>query len=109
MFSSIRFVLLVGLLMLAIAPPALRAEQPAKYEPNWKSLDCGMGMSYGYNRNEPLSNYRSEKELIWMLVDLVSRGGNLLLDVGPRPTDVSPRLCRIACSRWAAGSRSTVK
>ena len=43
----------------------------------------GMGYSYGYNRNEPLSNYRTPKELIWMFADLVARGGNLLLNVGP--------------------------
>lgn len=43
----------------------------------------GMGQSYGYNRNEPLANYMSGKELVWVLVDLVSRGGNLLLNVGP--------------------------
>jgi len=43
----------------------------------------GIGYSYGYNRNEPLSNYKDSRELILMLVDLVSRGGNLLLDVGP--------------------------
>jgi alpha-L-fucosidase len=42
-----------------------------------------MGFSYGYNRNEPLGNYRSGRELIWMLADLVARGGNLLLNVGP--------------------------
>lgn len=43
----------------------------------------GMGFSYGYNRNEPLSNYRTPRELIWMFADLVARGGNLLLNVGP--------------------------
>ncbi len=43
----------------------------------------GIGFSYGYNRNEPLSNYRTGQELVWMLADLVARGGNLLLDVGP--------------------------
>jgi alpha-L-fucosidase len=43
----------------------------------------GMGFSYGYNRNEPLSNYRTGKELIWMFADLVARGGNLLLNIGP--------------------------
>jgi alpha-L-fucosidase len=43
----------------------------------------GMGFSYGYNRNEPLSNYRTGKELVWMLADLVARGGNLLLNIGP--------------------------
>jgi len=43
----------------------------------------GIGYSFGYNRNEPLSNYRTTGELVLMLTDLVSRGGNLLLDVGP--------------------------
>ncbi len=43
----------------------------------------GMGFSYGYNRAERLEHYHSSRELILMLVDLVSRGGNLLLDIGP--------------------------
>jgi alpha-L-fucosidase len=43
----------------------------------------GMGYSYGYNRAERVQHYRSGRELVLMLVDLVSRGGNLLLDIGP--------------------------
>jgi alpha-L-fucosidase len=43
----------------------------------------GMGFSYGYNRAEQVNHYRSDREMILMLVDLVSRGGNLLLDIGP--------------------------
>jgi alpha-L-fucosidase len=43
----------------------------------------GMGYSYGYNRAERISDYRTGRELVLMLVDLVSRGGNLLLDIGP--------------------------
>ena len=43
----------------------------------------GMGHSYGYNRNEDLGQYRTGREFVLMLIDLVSRGGNLLLNVGP--------------------------
>ncbi len=43
----------------------------------------GMGYSYGYNRAENIEDYRSAQELILMLADLVSRGGNLCLDIGP--------------------------
>ena len=43
----------------------------------------GMGYSYGFNRAENIDDYRTARELIIMLCDLVSRGGNLLLNIGP--------------------------
>lgn len=43
----------------------------------------GIGHSYGYNRSEQLDDYKSSDDLILMLCDIVSRGGNLLLDIGP--------------------------
>ncbi len=43
----------------------------------------GIGGSFGYNRNERLSNYSTPQQLVHMLVTIVSRGGNLLLDIGP--------------------------
>jgi alpha-L-fucosidase len=43
----------------------------------------GIGYSYGYNRAERAGDYRTGRELVLMLVDIVSRGGNLLLGIGP--------------------------
>ena len=63
----------------------------------------GMGFSYGYNRAETVKDYRTERELILMLVDLVSRGGNLLLDIGPTADGRIPELMEerlLQIGRW---------
>ena len=65
----------------------------------------GMGYSYGYNRNEPLSNYRTPKELIWMFADLVARGGNLLLNVGPTADGRIPEVMQDRLREMGSGSR----
>ena len=43
----------------------------------------GIGGSFGWNRFEKPEDYLSSKELIHMLIDLVSRGSNFLLNIGP--------------------------
>lgn len=50
----------------------------------------GMGVSYGYNRAEDLNVYHTGRDLIFILVDTVSRGGNLLLDIGPKSDGTIP-------------------
>jgi alpha-L-fucosidase len=56
--------------------------EPESLTDAWE--ECrGIGESFGFNRNETLAEYSSSQELILMLVDVVSNGGNLLLNVGP--------------------------
>lgn len=43
----------------------------------------GIGQSYGYNRMETVNDYKKTEDLVLLLVDIVARGGNLLLDIGP--------------------------
>lgn len=44
----------------------------------------GFGNSYGYNRNEHPDNILSPKQVIEMLIDCVSRNGNIEFNIGPK-------------------------
>lgn len=48
----------------------------------WEEIR-GIGFSFGYNKNEDSWDYASARTLIYLLLNVVSNGGNLLLDIGP--------------------------
>jgi alpha-L-fucosidase len=50
----------------------------------------GIGRSFGYNALETEADYLSADDLIWMFIDIVARGGNLLLNVGPKADGTIP-------------------
>ncbi|MCD6552352.1 alpha-L-fucosidase [Thermotoga sp.] len=52
----------------------------------------GIGLSFGYNRNEGPEHMLSTEQLVYTLVDVVSKGGNLLLNVGPKADGTIPEL-----------------
>ena len=62
-------------------------------EKKWEATR-GIGHSFGYNQNEGPEDYLSVEELVRSFVDIVSKNGNLLLDVGPMADGTIPQLQR---------------
>lgn len=52
------------------------------HQKKWEACR-GLGTSFGYNKNEPDEYLLSSEELIHSFVDIVSKNGNLLINVGP--------------------------
>ncbi len=53
-------------------------------EKKWESCR-GLGFSFGYNQVEGPEHVLTTTKLVRLLVDIVSKNGNLLLNIGPRP------------------------
>jgi alpha-L-fucosidase len=65
----------------------------------------GMGQSYGFNRAENLADYSTSAQLVHQLIDIVSRGGNLLLNIGPAADGTIPVLMQerlVDIGQWLA-------
>ncbi|MFO8002339.1 MAG: alpha-L-fucosidase [Marinilabilia sp.] len=57
-------------------------------ENDYWELCLTMNNSWGYQHND--HNYKSPYQLLWTFVDCISKGGNLLLDVGPMEDGTIP-------------------
>jgi alpha-L-fucosidase len=49
----------------------------------------GMDHSFGYNRASGPEDFLAREDLLWSFADVVAKGGNLLLNVGPRGEDAT--------------------
>lgn len=59
---------------------------PTIQSKKWESTR-GMSHSFGFNRNDGEADYATPEQLLSDFIDGASKGGNLLLNVGPRGTD----------------------
>ena len=60
----------------------------------------GMDRSFGYNSCSRSEDFVTHDELLWQLTDVVAKGGNLLLNVGPRGLDAQIPDEQLERLRW---------
>ncbi len=58
----------------------------------WETCDSLDPTSWGYNRNLPAWRYMTPNQLVDYLVDVVSKNGNLLINIGPRADGTIPEV-----------------
>jgi alpha-L-fucosidase len=77
----------------------------------WESCR-GIGYSFGYNQLEDARHYLDAPGAIKELLDVVSRGGNLLLNVGPDAAGRIPamqRSCLEGIATWMSANAAAVR
>ena len=58
----------------------------------WETCDALDPTSWGYNRRTPDEQYMTTNELVDYLADIVSKGGNLLINIGPKADGTIPEV-----------------
>jgi alpha-L-fucosidase len=69
----------------------------------WETCDSLDPTSWGYNRNLRESDYMTPNQVVDYLVDVVSKNGNLLINIGPRADGTIPEVmqsCLRAVGEW---------
>ncbi|OJJ34742.1 hypothetical protein ASPWEDRAFT_109536 [Aspergillus wentii DTO 134E9] len=79
-----------------------------------RKWESSLGMdpySYGYNRATPLASYMNASDIVTSLIDIVSKNGNFLLDIGPMANgtilDIEARHLRDA-GAWIKGHAEAI-
>jgi len=60
------------------------------YEPEKKYWELCMTMNYSWGFQGNDKNYKTPYQTIRIFADVISFGGNLLLDIGPKPDGTIP-------------------
>lgn len=68
--------------------PATGLKDPSGKPILWEACVTINNDSWGYNKYE--TEFKTERDLIRMLIEVVSKGGNLLLNIGPKPDGTIP-------------------
>jgi alpha-L-fucosidase len=92
--------------MGAPPPPSVYDYRTPEYtafsEVQTRKWECvrGIDQSFGYNRNSRPEDFLSHEDLLHSFVDIVSKNGNLLLNVGPRGEDAQIPEIQLERLRW---------
>jgi alpha-L-fucosidase len=62
----------------------------------------GMDHSFGHNEMSEEKDFVTQRDLLWSLVDIAAKGGNLLLNVGPRGVDAQIAEAQVRRLDWLA-------
>jgi alpha-L-fucosidase len=77
-----------------------RGQAPGIQAQTWQTCTSISDKSWGYIDND---TYKSPEQLLHLLIDVVSKNGNLLLNVGPRPDGTIPEAAQrtlLAMGAW---------
>ena len=67
-------------------------DYPDKILPYKWEFCRGLGYSFGYNQIEKEEHTLSKRDLIYTLAEVVSKGGNFLLNIGPKADGTIPKI-----------------
>ena len=77
-----------------------------KMTKHWET--CGTtNNSWGYNSYD--DDWKSTRELLYWFIDIASKGGNYLLNIGPDGQGMFPKKAPDPCGKWGTGWPSTAK